>query len=111
MTSILLNGEQTSIDAGTTVEEQGFDTTVTAGGVYELLREATEIVPGISELVLEEAGAGLRPGTPGNLPLVELRGRRLLVATGHFRNGVLLAPLTAESALEALLHAQAGAPA
>jgi glycine oxidase len=80
---------------GATVEERGFDTTVTAGGVYELLRDAGELVPGISELVVEEAGAGLRPGTPGNVPLVERRGR-VLVATGHFRNGVLLAPLTAE---------------
>jgi glycine oxidase len=80
---------------GATVEERGFDTTVTAGGVYELLRDAGELVPGVSELVIEETGAGLRPGTPGNVPLVERRGR-VLVATGHFRNGVLLAPLTAE---------------
>lgn len=80
---------------GATVEERGFDQTVTAGGVYELLRDATELVPGISELVIEETGAGLRPGAPGNLPLLERRGR-VLVATGHFRNGILLAPITAE---------------
>ena len=80
---------------GATVEERGFDTTVTAGGLYELLRDATEILPGISELVVEETGAGLRPGTPDNLPIVEQRGRTI-VATGHFRNGVLLAPVTAE---------------
>ena len=84
---------------GATVEERGFDTTVTAGGLYELLRDATEVVPGISELVVEETGAGLRPGTPGNVPVVERRGRTI-VATGHFRNGVLLAPVTAQRAVE-----------
>ena len=80
---------------GATVEERGYDTTVTAGGLYELLRDATEVVPGISELVVEEAGAGLRPGTPGNVPIVREDGR-VVIATGHFRNGVLLAPLTAD---------------
>lgn len=86
---------------GATVEERGFDQTVTAGGVYELLRDMTELVPGISELVIEESGAGLRPGTPGNVPLLERRGR-VLVATGHFRNGILLAPLTAQRVVEQL---------
>ena len=80
---------------GATVEERGFDTTVTAGGLYELLRDATEMVPGISELVVEETAAALRPGTPGNVPIVERRGRTI-VATGHFRNGILLAPVTAQ---------------
>ncbi|HEV2062544.1 MAG TPA: FAD-dependent oxidoreductase, partial [Solirubrobacteraceae bacterium] len=80
---------------GATVEERGFDTTVTAGGVYELLRDASEVVPGISELVIEESAAGLRPGTPGNVPIVRRDGRTV-VATGHFRNGILLAPVTAD---------------
>jgi glycine oxidase len=84
---------------GATVEERGFDQTVTAGGLYELLRDATELVPGISELVVEESGAGLRPGTPGQLPIVERRGD-VVVATGHFRNGILLAPSTAARVLE-----------
>ena len=83
---------------GATVEERGFDTAVTAGGVYELLRDATELVPGISELEIEELTAGLRPGTPGNVPIVRREGR-VVVATGHFRNGILLAPLTAERAV------------
>ena len=86
---------------GATVEERGFDTTVTAGGLYELLRDATEVVPGISELVVEESGAGLRPATPGNVPIVERRGRTI-VATGHFRNGILLAPVTADRVVEML---------
>jgi glycine oxidase len=95
---------------GATVEDRGFDTTVTAGGLYELLRDAAEVVPGISELVVEETGAGLRPATPGNRPIVERRGR-VVVATGHFRNGVLLAPLTAERVVGLLAAAPAGSGA
>ena len=91
---------------GATVEERGFDQTVTAGGVYELLRDATELVPGISELVIEESGAGLRPGTPGQLPIVEQRGR-VHIATGHFRNGVLLAPVTAKRVVDELTRVPA----
>lgn len=82
---------------GATSEEQGWDTTVTAGGVYELLRDAHELVPGITELPLVETRAGLRPGTPDNAPLLgptALPG--LLLATGHYRNGVLLTPVTAD---------------
>jgi glycine oxidase len=82
---------------GATVEERGYDTTVTAGAVFELLRDAAELVPGISELVLDELSAGLRPGTPDNAPIIgpgALSG--LHWATGHYRNGVLLAPVTAE---------------
>ena len=91
---------------GATMEERGFDTTVTAGGVYELLRDATELVPGVSELVLEEVAAGLRPGTPGNVPVIRHEGRTV-VATGHFRNGILLAPLTAERVVAELTKAPA----
>jgi glycine oxidase len=84
--------------AGATVEELGFDTRVTAGGVHELLREAYRALPGVAELELERAVAGLRPGTPDNAPMVG-RGALdgLVLATGHFRNGILLAPLTASS--------------
>jgi glycine oxidase len=88
---------------GATVEEQGFDTTVTAGGVHELLREAYRLLPEVAELELLEMAAGLRPGTPDNLPLVgpgALEG--LVLATGHYRNGVLLAPLTADLVAEIL---------
>jgi glycine oxidase len=83
---------------GATVEERGFDTTLTAGGVHELLREGYRLLPEIAELELLEATAGLRPGTPDNAPLIGpglVDG--LLVATGHFRNGVLQAPVTADS--------------
>jgi glycine oxidase len=81
---------------GATQEELGADTRVTAGGVWELLRDARTLVPGITELELVEAVAGLRPGTPDNAPILgpsELPG--LVLATGHFRSGVLLAPVTA----------------
>jgi glycine oxidase len=82
---------------GATVEERGFDTTLTAGGVHELLREAYRLLPEIAELELVEASVGLRPGTPDNAPLIgPVAADGLLVATGHFRNGVLQAPLTAE---------------
>ncbi|MFD7641245.1 glycine oxidase ThiO [Kitasatospora sp. NPDC059795] len=82
---------------GATTEEMGHDTTVTAGGVYELLRDAHELVPGITELPLVETNAGLRPGSPDNAPLLgptALDG--LAAATGHHRNGVLLTPVTAD---------------
>jgi glycine oxidase len=82
---------------GATVEEQGFDTAVTVDGVYRLLEAAREVLPDAGELELVEARAGLRPGTPDNVPLVgpgEPEG--LWWATGHYRNGVLLAPLTAD---------------
>jgi glycine oxidase len=82
---------------GATVEEQGFDTAVTAGGVHELLREAYRLLPDVAEMELVEAAAGLRPGTPDNMPRVgpgAIEG--LVLATGHYRNGILLAPLTAD---------------
>jgi glycine oxidase len=81
---------------GATQEERGFDTTVTAGGVHELLREAYRVLPEIAEMELAGMIAGLRPGSPDNLPIVG-RGavEGLVLASGHFRNGILLAPLTA----------------
>jgi glycine oxidase len=92
---------------GATVEERGFERHATAGGVYELLREAHEVVPGVSELQIEELCVGLRPGTPDNLPLIGRAGCQSLAgltwATGHHRNGILLAPLTAELVLASLL--------
>ncbi|MGW1779785.1 glycine oxidase ThiO [Streptomyces sp. NPDC002143] len=94
------NGE---LIVGATSEELGWDTTVTAGGVYELLRDAHELVPGITELPLTETRAGLRPGSPDNAPLLgptELEG--LLLATGHYRNGVLLTPVTGDAMAHAL---------
>lgn len=94
---------------GATVEEQGFDTAVTAGGVYELLREGYRALPDLAEMELVEAVAGLRPATPDNLPVIgaDPRLEGLIHASGHYRNGILLAPLTAE----AVASAVAGEPA
>jgi glycine oxidase len=88
---------------GATMEERGFDTAPTAGGVFELLRDVSEVLPGVLELELEELLAGLRPTTPDNLPAIgagELDG--LFWATGHHRNGILLSGLTGEFAAAAL---------
>jgi glycine oxidase len=82
---------------GGTVEERGFDLAPTAGAAHEMLRQAREVVPGVSELEIEELSVGLRPCTPDNAPAIgqgTLEG--LIWATGHYRNGILLAPLTAE---------------
>ncbi|HVD38162.1 MAG TPA: glycine oxidase ThiO [Solirubrobacterales bacterium] len=89
--------------AGATVEEMGFDAAVTAGGVHELLREAYRLLPDVAEMELVGATAGLRPGTSNNLPLVgpgAIDG--LVLATGHFRNGILLAPLAAQAVTDVL---------
>ena len=83
---------------GATQEELGSDTTVTAGAIWELLRDARTLVPGITELALTDVVARLRPGTPDNAPVLgpsQLPG--LILATGHFRAGVLLAPVTADT--------------
>jgi glycine oxidase len=89
---------------GATVEEQGFDTRVTAGAVHELLQAAFELLPDVTELELVETVAGLRPGSPDNAPLLGPAGvDGLVVATGHYRNGILLAPVTAEAVAELLV--------
>ncbi len=89
---------------GATVEEQGFDGRVTAGGVYELLRDARAVLPITAEYALAETSVGWRPGTPDNAPILggcDLAG--LVLATGHHRNGVLLTPVTAELTSELVL--------
>jgi glycine oxidase len=95
---------------GATVEERGFDVEPDVGGIYELLRDAHELVPGISELKIEELCVGLRPGTPDNAPAIGAGAPDGLIwATGHHRNGILLAPLTAELVTRLLSGAQADA--
>lgn len=97
-----------SLVVGATVEERGVDTSVQAGAVHELLCDARAIVPGVDELELREAAAGLRPGTPDNMPRIGWSSvDNVLVATGHYRNGILLAPLTATAVADLL----AGRPA
>jgi glycine oxidase len=89
------------IAIGATSEEKGFDLTVTAGAVLELLRDAWELLPGMAEAEFVEVCAGHRPGTPDNAPIIGRVGAGAdagpFVATGHYRNGVLLAPITADA--------------
>lgn len=95
---------------GGTVEEKGFDREPTAGAVYELLRRAHEVVPGASELELLQLNVGFRPGTPDNAPILGRGALEGLVwATGHYRNGVLLTPLTAELVAGLLVEEEAKA--
>jgi len=83
---------------GATEEERGWDATPTAGAAYELLRDVLTLFPGLDEAELVGTTVGFRPGTPDALPRIgpspSLEG--LVLATGHFRNGILLTPLTAD---------------
>ncbi len=95
---------------GATVESVGFDERVTAQGVHELLRAALAAAPSLREFTITESWAGLRPGTPDGLPFLgptPLDG--LLLATGHYRNGILMAPATARSIADAVESGKASA--
>lgn len=93
---------------GATVEEMGYDRRITAGGIHELLREAYRLLPDVAELEFIEATAGLRPGTPDNLPVIgHASTEGLILATGHYRNGILLAPVTARAVADLV---ETGAP-
>lgn len=95
---------------GASVEEQGFDTSLTGGAIYELLRAALEVVPSVREMELVEATAGLRPGSRDNAPLLGTAGpggpEGLIVATGHHRNGILLTAVTAQAIATLIAHGQ-----
>lgn len=80
---------------GATTEEMGFDTRLTVGGMFELLRGAWEAVPGVYELPILETWAGLRPGSRDNAPILgKTPVENLIYATGHYRNGILFTPIT-----------------
>src|SRR6266404_3567600 len=82
------------IVAGATVEHAGFDKRVTAGGIEKILSSAIELAPGLANARIEETWAGLRPASPDHLPILgptDIDG--LLIATGHFRSGILLTPI------------------
>jgi glycine oxidase len=90
-----LDGE---IVIGATSEEVGFDLKPRAGAVYELLRDAQSVFPELGEAELVDVSTGLRPGSPDNAPLIGPSGLDGLVhATGHYRNGILLTPVTADA--------------
>ncbi len=87
-----------SVLVGATAEEAGFDEHATIGGVRDLTMAVTELLPGAADARLDTVRVGLRPALPDGLPAIGplARAPRVHVATGHFRNGVLLAPITAE---------------
>jgi glycine oxidase len=93
---------------GATVEERGWDATPTAGAAYELLRDVLTLVPGLDDAELVGTTVGFRPGSPDDLPRIgpspDVDG--LVLATGHHRNGILLAPLTADRVRAAVLGAE-----
>ncbi|MGY0502032.1 glycine oxidase ThiO [Nocardia sp. FBN12] len=99
---VYLVPREDGIVVGATQYEAGFDTTVTVGGVRDLIADAETILPGIAEYELAEANAGSRPGTPDNLPLLGHLDDRVIAATGHGRNGMLTLALTA-TVVQALL--------
>ena len=95
---------------GATQEERGPDRTVTAGAVHDLLHDAMSVLPVTSELILAETCAGLRPGTPDNGPIVGGGGvEGLWLATGHYRNGILMSPVTADAIVACLTGQQPAA--
>ena len=86
---------------GATVEEMGFDKKLTVGGMLELLRLAWDVLPGIYDLPVVESWAGLRPASRDDAPILgSTKTEGLFLATGHHRNGILLAPLTANAMAE-----------
>ena len=89
---------------GATSEEMGYDSQTTAGGVFELLRAGWEAVPGIYDLPIAEVQAGLRPGSRDDAPILgETPVDGLIMATGHYRKGFLLAPITAQAIADLIL--------
>jgi glycine oxidase len=88
---------------GATVEEHGYDARITAGGLSQLLRGALQAAPSLDDFSVSEQWAGLRPATPDGLPFIGRAGLDgLFTAAGHFRNGILLAPLTATAIVAAI---------
>lgn len=92
---------------GGTVEERGFDTSMTAGGVYAMLEAAWRAIPAIEDLPIDEMWVGFRPGSRDDAPILgESEVAGLWFATGHHRNGILLAPLTADAVSRELLSGE-----
>jgi glycine oxidase len=96
---------------GSTSEEMGYDETVTAGGVYELLEKAWRLIPAIYDMPLTDSWAGLRPASPDHAPLIGFaEDPRIMFATGHHRHGILLAPVTAVAVADLLTKGNTSMP-
>jgi len=83
--------------AGSTLENAGYEKAVTSGGLEQILGAVNELAPSLAGAEIVETWSGLRPGTPDQLPIIgptDIEG--LMIATGHYRNGILLAPVTAK---------------
>jgi len=105
----LLPKDDGTIVVGATQEEAGFDATPTAGGIKTILENAWEMIPSIFDLPIESVEVGLRPATRDHLPLIgPTRVRGLIMATGHFRHGILLAPATADAVCRGVTTGQFG---
>jgi glycine oxidase len=93
-----------SLLVGATVEDVGFDERSTVSGVHDLMTAAGDILPAVWRATLKEVRVGLRPSPVGGLPLIgpSASSPRVILATGHYRNGVLLAPITAKKVVEAI---------
>jgi glycine oxidase len=88
---------------GSTMERVGFERGITFGGMADVINKATRIAPALRTAAIEEHWSSFRPGTPDGLPLVgETRVEGLFLASGHYRNGILLAPVTAELVSDAM---------
>jgi glycine oxidase len=99
----LVPREDGELVVGATSEEQGFDTSVTTWAVMDLLREAWRVLPGVGELAVVEMLAGLRPTLRDHMPAIGATGvEGLFVATGHYRHGIMLAPVTAKLVADAV---------
>jgi glycine oxidase len=96
---------------GSTLENVGYNKSVTAGGIRQLLDAALKIAPPLQHATVQETWAGLRPGTPDDLPILgQSRVPNLVIAAGHFRNGILLAPITAKLIAELILTGNPSIP-
>lgn len=105
----LLSKSDGSVLVGATQEEMGFDLRPTAGAVKDMLEDAWEAVPAIYELTIDGVEVGLRPGSRDHLPIIgATRVRGLVMATGHFRSGILLAPVTADAIAEGIVNGRFG---
>jgi glycine oxidase len=104
--SYIIPRDDGRILVGATVEEVGFHKGPTPRGIAALMTAAVRVLPGLADLPLVETWAGFRPATPDNLPILgtEPLLRGLVYATGHFRNGILLAPVTAHAIAELVEH-------
>jgi len=93
---------------GATVEERGFDASLTAGAMLSLLEAAWRVLPAIEECAITESWVGFRPGSPDDAPILGLTGvEGLILATGHHRNGILLTPVTADEVSRCVLSGTA----